>query len=145
MFHETLERVVERIARGGPPGDPGPGVAVFELLSATLSLVLGLVVGTAAFALSGGYLQDEDGLPTAFVTALVGALVAGLVGWLIDPALLAVVLAVVAWLAVVRVQYGGDWTDAVAVGLGAWLVAVVLAAVLALFGLDVSVVGVPGV
>lgn len=148
MTVETLERLVASFGPVGP-GQVGPppeaGVGVFEPLEATLALVLGLVVGTAAIAVSAGYLRDERGIGTALVTALLGALVAGLIGWLIEPVIVAVPLALAAWVAVLRYQYGGDWTDAAAVGVGAWAVALIVAAVLGLLGLPVSVVGVPGV
>ncbi len=107
--------------------------------------MVGLAVGTAAIAVSAGYLRDRPGVGTAFVTALFGALVVGTIGWLVEPAVVATLLALVAWVGVVRFQYGGDWTDAAALGLGAWAVAAVVAAVLSLVGLPVVVVGVPGV
>lgn len=148
MTLETLERLVTSFGPAGP-GQVGPppeaGVGVFEPLEASLALVVGLLVATATIAVSAGYLRDDRALGTALVTALLGALLTGLVGWLIEPALVAVPLALAAWVAVLRFQYGGDWTDAAAVGVGAWALAVVVAALFALVGVPISVVGVPGV
>lgn len=146
MSGTTLARLYATVAGGDPlQTGPPPGAGQFEPSATSLALVLGLAVITAALSVAAGYLRDRPGVGTALVTALLGALAVGTVGWLIEPALVATLLAVVAWVAVVRFQYGGDWTDAAALGLGAWAVAAVVGTLLSVLGLPVVVVGVPGV
>lgn len=137
---ETFAGGVDTLQTGPPPG-----VGRFEPTEASLALVLGLAVATAAIALAAGSLRDQRAVGTALVTSLFGALVVGTIGWLIEPGLVAAVLGLVAWVAVLRFQYGGDWTDAAVLGAATWAVALVIATLLSLVGLPVVVVGVPGV
>lgn len=140
LTHATIASGVDSLSAGPPLG-----VGRFEPSEASLALVLGLAVATAAIALAAGYLRDRPGVGTALVTALLGALVVGTVGWLVDPEVVAVLLGLAGWVAVLRFQYGGDWTDAAVLGVATWAVAVVVGTLLSLVGLPVVVVGVPGV
>jgi len=78
----------------------------------------------------------------AVLTALLGALV-----WaLLEPIpLLGGLLAIVAWVAVVKWRYRLGWIGSIAIGIAAWAAAVVVLAALELVGIgSVSALGVPG-
>lgn len=121
-----------------PPGE------VWWTIERTLATVAGLLVGGIAIAVAAGYLVDDGRYGKALVTAAIGSLVWLVVVTLIAVPLVAVPLALVAWIAVIDWRYDGGWFDAVAIGVGAWAVAVVLLAALGLVGLGgVSAAGIP--
>lgn len=122
-----------------PPFPPTPG---FEdrLVTFAASLLVGAGAIHAGAAAVG--VADARGYAHAVLTALVGALV-----WaLLDPIpLLGGLLALVAWIGVIRWRYAGGWLRSAVVGVVAWVAAVVALAALELVGVGaVSALGVPG-
>lgn len=131
------------LARGGetdvPPFPPALGLEG-RLVTFAASLLVGAAaihVGATAVGVAGA-----RGYGHAVLTALFGALVWGLLDGI---PLLGGLLALVAWVGVVRWRYSGGWLRSAVVGVAAWIAAVVVLAALELFGIGaVSALGVPG-
>ncbi|WP_129113156.1 hypothetical protein [Halegenticoccus tardaugens] len=117
------------------------------LIDTILIFVISLLIGAFAIHLGAKLVIDADvGFGRAVVTALIGAIVWGVlsffVGWI---PLLGPLLMLVAWVGVINWQYPGGWGTAAAIGLIAWIVAVVVLYVLAVVGfLSFDALGVPG-
>ena len=113
------------------------------VLGAIVSFVVALLVGGLGIYVSGRIVADVDDYSHAVVTALFGAL-AWAIGSLIP--LVGSLVALVAWVWVIKWRYPGGWKDAAVMGLVAWAAALVVIAVLnGVLGLDISAFGVPGV
>lgn len=110
------------------------------------AFVGGLFVGGLAIHAAAEYLaapaDPVGGLADAVMTALLGTLAWLLVGWV---PLVGSLLALCAWVGVIKWRYPFGWTRAALTGVGAWLVAVVVVAALSLVGVELTAVGVPGV
>ncbi|MFB6125217.1 MAG: hypothetical protein ABEJ59_04595 [Halanaeroarchaeum sp.] len=119
------------------PPTPGPGIVE------SLARLLGsLLVGGLAIAAGTSLVVGEGDLTKATITAGLGALVWA---FLDGVPLLGTLLALVGWIAVVRVRHDTGWLGATATGLVAWLVAAVLVFAMATLGLPVNgAIGVPG-
>lgn len=96
-----------------------------------LTFVVSALIGGVAIHADALIVSDARGYAHAVLTALVGAVV-----WtLLAPVpLIGGLLALVAWVAVVRWRYPGGWLRAGATGVAAWAAAVVILAALDLFG-----------
>ncbi|WP_254762610.1 hypothetical protein [Natrinema marinum] len=107
-----------------------------------LAFAVSLLIGGAAVHAGTHVVADARDYAHAVLTALCGALV-----WaLLEPIpLLGGVLAIVAWVAVLKWRYRLGWPRSAAVGVAAWAAAVVALAALELVGIgSVSALGVPG-
>lgn len=103
---------------------------------------VGLLVGGFAIHVAAYHVTGSDDYGDALFTALVGALLWALLDGV---PLLGPVLALGAWVGVLRWRYSSGWRDAVVIGVVAWVASVVTLAVLALLGVrGLSAVGVPG-
>ncbi|WP_254766755.1 hypothetical protein [Salinilacihabitans rarus] len=101
-----------------------------------------LLLGGAAIHAGAYAVAEARSYADAVVTALLGALV-----WaLFEPVpLLGGLLALVAWVGVVRWRYRSGWLRSAAIGVAAWAAAVVALAALDLLGLGAAgALGVPG-
>lgn len=119
------------------PPIPTPGVEDRLLTFAVSLLVGGVAIHAGALVVS-----DARGYAHAVLTALVGAVV-----WTVLEPLPVIggLLALLAWIGVVRWRYRGGWLRATGVGVAAWAAAVVILAALDLLGVGaVSALGVPG-
>ncbi|ELZ40173.1 hypothetical protein [Halorubrum tebenquichense] len=113
------------------------------VLGAIVSFVVALLVGGLGIYVSGRVVADVDDYSHAVVTALIGA-VAWAVGSLIP--LIGSLVALVAWVWVIKWRYPGGWVKAAIMGVVAWAAA--LAAIFVLNGvldLGITALGVPGV
>jgi hypothetical protein len=113
-----------------------------EVIGSALAFVVALLVGGLAIYVSARVVAGVDDYGRAVFTALLGAIAWALTAWvpLIGP-----ILALVAWVWVIKWRYPGGWTDAAIVGLGAWLAAlVILFALSTVLQIDVGAFGVPG-
>ncbi|MFB6218876.1 MAG: hypothetical protein ABEH77_06820 [Halobacteriaceae archaeon] len=107
-----------------------------------LGVAVSLLVGGAAIYAGGRLFTGEDDFGNAVVTALAGAVAWALLAWV---PLAGSFLALVAWIAVIDWRYPGGWLRASAIGVAAWVAAVVVLAALELVGVGgVSAFGVPG-
>jgi len=107
-----------------------------------LGLAAGLLVGGLALFVGSRFVTEATGYDHAVFTALIGAL-----AWsLLSPIpLLGPVIALAAWIAILRWRYPVGWLRAGGVGVAAWVVAVVVLAALELVGVHtISAIGVPG-
>ncbi|GAB6860687.1 hypothetical protein ACFR97_07860 [Haloplanus litoreus] len=107
-----------------------------------LTFLVSALIGGVAIHAGARIVSDARGYAHAVLTALVGALV-----WaLLEPVpVLGGLLALIAWIAVVRWRYPGGWLRAMGIGVAAWAAAVVVLAGLDLLGVGaVSALGVPG-
>ncbi|TKX70634.1 hypothetical protein [Halorubrum sp. SP9] len=113
------------------------------VLGAIVSFVVALLVGGLGIHVSGRLVAGVDDYSHAVVTALLGA-VAWAIGSLIP--VVGSVVALVAWVWVIKWRYPGSWKDAAIMGLVAWAAALVVIVVLdGVLGLGISAFGVPGV
>jgi len=115
-----------------------------------VSFLVGLLVGGLAIHISASVIVGYSSYKKAIITAAIGAfawfLVSLLVGWI--PVLggpLATLVALVVYVGVINMQYPGGWLKASAVAFVAWLAALLVLFLLGAAGLDLPIVGVPGV
>ncbi|MFC7167570.1 hypothetical protein [Halospeciosus flavus] len=96
---------------------------------------VGLLVGGAAISVGANRLARPLGYDHAVLTALLGA-----AAWaLLAPVpLIGTVLALAAWVGVIRWRYPVGWARAAGIGLLAWAAATLALAALALLGVDAS-------
>lgn len=112
------------------------------LTDAVIVFVASLFVGTVAILAGVRLIVDRDaGVTSATFTALLGAAI-----WAASSAALEWIpglewvpfvggaLMLVVWVGVINWHYPGGWTDAVAIGVVAWVVAVAIVYVLTLTG-----------
>ncbi|TMT80355.1 hypothetical protein E2L06_19150 [Haloterrigena sp. H1] len=112
------------------------------LIGPLVAFIVALLVGGLAIFVSARIVVDVDDYSHAIVTALLGAIAWALTSWV---PLLGPILALVAWIWVINWRYPGGWGTAAAIGLVAWLAALVILFVLnAIFRLGVGAFGVPG-
>ncbi len=112
-------------------------------VGSVVAFVVALLVGGLAIYASARLVVGVDDYGRAVVTALFGAIAWALTAWI---PLVGPVLALVAWVWVIKWRYAGGWVKAAVVGLIAWVAAlVILAVVNTLFGLGIGAFGVPGV
>lgn len=129
--------VVATLASVGPPatiGSPfGDSVVVFAG---------SLLVGGVAIHVAANHVAGVGDYGDAVLTALIGA-----IAWaLLDGVpLVGGLLALVAWVGVIKWRYPVGWTRAAIIGVAAWAVATVVLAALALLGIgSLGAIGVPG-
>lgn len=107
-----------------------------------VSFVVALLVGGLAIYVAGRVVAGVDDYSHAVVTALVGAL-AWTLGSLVP--LFGVLVALLAWVWVIKWRYPGGWTNAAIIGFVAWVAAtLIIYALDAAFELGVGAFGVPG-
>jgi len=112
------------------------------LVGPILSFVVALSIGGLAIYVSARFVADVDDYGRAIVTALLGAIAWALTAWI---PLVGSLVALVAWIWVIKWRYPGGWVEAAIIGVGAWASALlILAALNALFGLGIGAFGVPG-
>lgn len=118
------------------------------LLDTLLAFALGLVVGAFGIYVGGRVVTDIDDYTYAIITALLGA-----IAWAIADALvggivlLGPVLVLAVWILVISFRYPGGITNAVLIGLVAWVVTLLVGYALTA-GLGLArpdAIGIPGV
>lgn len=120
-----------------------PPVADAHLVDSLATLLASLLVGGVGIAVGTGLVVGDGDLVRGTITAGIGALVWALLDGVI---LIGPILALLAWIGVVKVRHDTGWLGAGVAGLVAWIVAGVLVFALALVGLPVThALGIPGV
>jgi len=117
------------------------------LLDSLILFVVNLLIGALGIYVGARVISDYDDYTYAIVTALIGALVwvvvAFFVGWI---PFLGPLLALLAYIAVIKARYPGGWVEAAGIALVAWVASIVILAVLGFLGLvSFQALGVPGV
>lgn len=123
-------------------------MGLFE--TTVIVLAVSLLIGGFAISVGAKLAFKSENYTHAVVTALLGALAWALVGTAFSAVgvqgALSSLVGLVVWVWVVRRRYGVGWTRGSVIGLFAWLAALVVLSLLALFGVDsLSAYGVPGV
>lgn len=112
------------------------------VVGSIIAFVVALLVGGLAIYISARFVVDVDNYSHAVVTAFIGAIAWALTAWI---PLIGLFVALIVWIAVINWRYPGGWMDAVIIGLGAWVSALVILFVLnSVFGLGIGAFGVPG-
>jgi hypothetical protein len=107
-----------------------------------VSFVVALLIGGLAIYISARIVTDVDDYSHAVVTALIGA-IAWAIGSLIP--LVGSIVALAAWIWVIKWRYPGGWVAAALMGLVAWVASLVVIFVLNIFlNLGFTAFGVPG-
>lgn len=117
------------------------------LVDSLIVFVVSLLIGALGIYVGGRVLTDRASYTHAIVTALVASLVwvivAFFVGWI---PFLGPLLALLAYIGVINLQYPGGWLRAGGIALVAWLASLVVLYALAVAGLTAfEAVGVLGV
>lgn len=122
-----------------PGQQPFAGVTPSDQL---VVFVIGLLIGGLAIYVAARYVVGTADYANAVLTALIGAVVWALVSWI---PVVGTLLALVAWIAVIKWRFPGGWVKAAIIGVAAWAVAIVVLAALALVGVgSFEAIGVPG-
>lgn len=95
---------------------------------------------------SDGTTGSGDGTTTATGgqsgVGILGAIAWALTAWI---PLIGSIVALVAWVGVINLQYPGGWTEAAVIGVGAWLSALVILLLVNLFlPIGIGALGIPG-
>lgn len=113
------------------------------LVGSIVAFLVALLVGGLAIYVAASLVVDVEDYSHAVVTALLGAIAWALTVWI--PAI-GPLIALIAWVWVINWRYPGDWIEAAAIGIVAWLAALAIIFVLdAILQLGVGAFGVPGV
>ena len=113
------------------------------IIGSLIAFVVALLVGGLAIFISARIIVDVDDYSHAVVTAIVGAIAWALTSWI---PLIGPILALIAWVWVIKWRYPGGWATAGAIGIVAWLSALIILVVLNnVLGLGVGAFGVPGI
>lgn len=116
------------------------------LIDSIIVFVVSLLVGALGIYLGARIITDYEDYTYAIVTALLGAIIWAVFGFLFGwIPLLGPILVLIAYVAVINYRYPGGWGNAILISLIAWLAALAVLYVLALFGIGAfEAVGVPG-
>jgi len=116
------------------------------VINSIIVFVVNLLIGALGIYVGARVISDYDDYTYAIVTALIGAIVWAVVslfvGWI---PLLGPILVLIAYVAIINWRYPGGWVDAILIALVAWIAVLVVVYVLAAVGLtSFGAVGVPG-
>lgn len=117
------------------------------LIDSVVVFVVSLLIGALGIYVGGRVLTDRSSYTHALVTALIASIVwvvvAVFLGWI---PFLGPLLALLAYVGIINLQYPGGWLRAAGIALIAWLASLVVLYVLAILGLtNFGAVGVLGV
>lgn len=113
-----------------------------EIVGSVVAFVVALLIGGLAIYVSARVIADVDNYSYAVLTAVLGAIAWALTAWI---PLLGPIVALVAWIWVIKWRYPGGWMNAAIIGVGAWLSALIILFILnSVFRLGIGAFGVPG-
>lgn len=111
-------------------------------IGSAVAFVVALLVGGLAIYISADLIAGVSDYSRAVLTALLGAIAWALTAWI---PLIGPIIALVAWIWVIKWRYPGGWKNAALIGLVAWLCALAILFILnSVFNLGVGAFGVPG-
>lgn len=114
-----------------------------SLLGSAVAFVVALVIGGLAIFISASIVTGVRDYTYALVTAILGAIAWALLAWV---PLLGPILALLAWVWVIKWRYPGGWVVAIVTGFVAWIAAIlILMGLEAGFDIDVGAFGIPNV
>ncbi len=113
------------------------------IIGSLVSFVVAALIGGLAIYLAARIVVDVNDYTRAIFTAVLGGIAWALTAWI---PLIGPLVALVAWVAVIKWRYPGGWRVAIGIGILAWLSALVILLVLhILTPLRIGAFGVPGV
>ncbi len=116
---------------------------MIPFVGSLVAFVVALLVGGLAIYIAASIVVDASSYGHAVFTAAFGALAWALTSWI---PLVGPIIALVAWIWVIKWRYPGGWVDAAVVGGLAWLSALVILVLLnSVLNLGIGAFGVPGV
>lgn len=122
---------------------PGqPQFAEVTLADQLVVFAISLLLGGLAIYLAARYVLGTADYLNAVLTAFIGAVVWAVLSWIPIGGTL---LALIAWIAVIKWRFPAGWVQSVIIGVAAWAVAIVVLAALAILGVgSFGAIGVPG-
>lgn len=113
------------------------------LLGSAVAFIVALLVGGLAIFVAASIVTGKRDYSHAVFTALFGAIAWALTAWI---PLLGPILALIAWVWVIKWRYKGGWVTAAIIGFIAWASAVIILYVIDItFDLDIGAFGIPAV
>lgn len=115
------------------------------LVDSLIVFVIGLLIGGAGIYVGGRVITGEEDYAYAVGTAFIGAIVWALVGFILGglPAV-GPLLALIAWVWIIKLRYPGGWPNAILIGLVSWLTVIVVLSILAFLGVGAfDAIGIP--
>lgn len=113
------------------------------VIGSLIAFIVAVLVGGLAIYISASVIVDVQDYSHAIVTAVVGAIAWALTSWI---PLIGTIVALVAWVWVIKWRYPGGWVNAASIGFVAWISALGILFVLNMvFGLGIGAFGVPGI
>lgn len=106
-----------------------------SLLDSLIVFLISLLIGALGIYIGARVVVGYEDYTYAIVTALVGAIVYAVVAFLVPFGWLGLVLALIAYLAIINWRYPGGWVEAIAITLIAWLAVVIVAWLLGVLGI----------
>jgi len=120
-----------------------------EVTASVVALLVNLLVGGLAIHVGASLVLKSRNYTHAVVTALIGGVAWWLVGLVLGEVSIvggpvASIVGLIAWIGVIRWRYEAGWLRAAAIGLGAWIAALVVVTLLGAVGLrGIGVYGIP--
>ena len=116
------------------------------VVASAIVFVVSLLIGAAGIYVGARVIVGAGDYDHAIVTALIGAVIWSVVGYLVGwIPLLGPLLALLAYVGVIKFRYPGEWTAAAMIGLVAWITVLIALYALAAIGVTgFEAVGVPG-
>lgn len=115
------------------------------LIDSILVFLASLLVGGIGIFAGAKVITGESNLGYATMTALVGAIVWVIVSFFLGGlAFLGPLIALAAWIAVIKSRYRGGWLNAILIGFIAWIAVIVTLIILSALGITgLTAIGVP--
>lgn len=115
-------------------------MAIIHML---LAFFVALIAGGFTIFVAAIYVVNVWNYSYAILTAFIGGLIWGLAAAVAHP--IATVLLLIVWIVVIDMVYPGDWRHASVVAFIAWCTALLLLLMTkSLFGVDIGMLGIPG-
>lgn len=112
-------------------------------IGSIVAFIVALLVGGLAIYTAAWLLVDVTDFSRAVFTAILGAIAWALTVWI---PLIGPLVALIAWVGVIKWRYPGGWKRAIAIGVVAWAAALAILAVLnSIFSIGIGAFGIPGV
>ena len=105
------------------------------IVDSLIVFVVSLLVGALGIYVGARVIADVEDYTYAIVTALVGSIIYAVVAFLVPFGWLGLVLALIAYLAVINWRYPGDWGEAIGITLIAWVTVVIVIWILGALGI----------
>lgn len=112
----------------------GP-LQVSGIVGSLVLFVVSLLIGALGIYIGARVIVDYDDYTYAIITALVGAIVYAVVSFIVPFGFLGLILALVAYLAIINWRYPGGWGEAIAITVVAWLAVVIVVWLLGVVGI----------